>query len=190
MGTKTNSVLVRAREERGLTQAELVESVHVSAQTVGAWEAGEMPDSEHLLPLAAALGIGVEEILRGCGEAAEADAECAQTAEQDAAGIVAKQGADAPAAQAEKPASRARSIPQPQADRSQYRRILAEQEQIVPERHPYRGEYRGFGCAKRIALAIVFTLFLGGADRRVLCPRSRAGQGLERRHGRACGPGG
>lgn len=181
MGTKTNSVLVRAREERGLTQAELVESVHVSAQTVGAWEAGEMPDSEHLLPLAAALGIGVEEILRGCGEAAEADAECAQTGEPN--------GTE-PAAQAETPASPARRIPQPRADRSQYRRILAEQEQIVPERHPYRGEYRGFGCAKRIALAIVFTLFLGGADRRVLCPRSGAGQGLERRHGRACGPGG
>lgn len=181
MGTKTNSVLVRAREERGLTQAELAESVHVSAQTVGAWEAGEMLDSEHLLPLAAALGIGVEEILRGCGEAAEADAECAQTGEPN--------GTE-PAAQAEKPASPVRSIPQPQADRSQYRRILAEQEQIVPERHPYRGEYRGFGCAKRIALAIVFTLFPGGADRRVLCPRSGAGQGLERRHGRACGLGG
>ena len=52
------------RRELGLTQRELAEKVHVTDKAVSKWERGlSYPDVTLLEPLAAALGLGVEELL-------------------------------------------------------------------------------------------------------------------------------
>lgn len=52
------------RRELGLTQRELAEKVHVTDKAVSKWERGlSYPDVTLLEPLAAALGLGVEELM-------------------------------------------------------------------------------------------------------------------------------
>lgn len=52
------------RRELGLTQRELAERVHVTNKAVSKWECGlSYPDVTLLEPLAAALGLGVEELM-------------------------------------------------------------------------------------------------------------------------------
>ena len=59
--------LRRLRAARGLSAAQLAEAVGASEAEVLRWEAGELPDSRCLLPLAEALGVEVEDILRAAG---------------------------------------------------------------------------------------------------------------------------
>ena len=61
------------RRERGMTQRELAERIHVSDKAVSKWErAAGLPDITLLIPLAEALGVTVTELLQGRRAEAEA----------------------------------------------------------------------------------------------------------------------
>lgn len=60
--------LAQKRRELGLTPAQLAQAVGAAEEEVARWEAGELPDSRYLLPLAEVLGVEVEEILRAATE--------------------------------------------------------------------------------------------------------------------------
>lgn len=63
---KTGALIAQARKERELTQKDLAERLHVSAQAVSKWERGlSCPDIGLLEPLAEALGLTVTELLSG-----------------------------------------------------------------------------------------------------------------------------
>lgn len=59
--------LAQKRGEKALTRAQLAARVGASEADIARWEAGELPDSRCLLPLAEALGVAVEDILRAAG---------------------------------------------------------------------------------------------------------------------------
>lgn len=62
----TGSTIRQLREAKGLTQAELAETLSVSAKTISKWEtAKSLPDISLLEPLAAALGVSVLELMQG-----------------------------------------------------------------------------------------------------------------------------
>lgn len=70
---KTGRFIAGLRRERGMTQAELAEKLHVTDKAVSKWERGAgLPDIATLEPLAAELGVTVSELLQG--EAAESAA--------------------------------------------------------------------------------------------------------------------
>ena len=63
---KTGAMIAEARKEKGLTQRQLAETLHVSDRTVSKWERGAgFPDVALLEPLADALGLSVTSLLRG-----------------------------------------------------------------------------------------------------------------------------
>lgn len=63
---KTGGLIAQARKEKELTQKDLAETLHVSAQAVSKWERGlSCPDIGLLEPLAEALGLTVTELLSG-----------------------------------------------------------------------------------------------------------------------------
>ena len=71
--------LAQKRGEKALTRAQLAARVGASEADVARWEAGELPDSRCLLPLAEALGVAVEDILRAAGgEEASGNADVAE----------------------------------------------------------------------------------------------------------------
>ena len=71
--------LAQKRGEKALTRAQLAARVGASEADVARWEAGELPDSRCLLPLAEALGVEVEDILRAAGgEEASGNADVAE----------------------------------------------------------------------------------------------------------------
>ena len=62
----TGTTIKQLRESRGLTQAELAETIGVSSKTVSKWETAKgLPDISLLQPLAQALGISVIELMNG-----------------------------------------------------------------------------------------------------------------------------
>ena len=59
-------LLSRLRKERGLTQREVAEAIHVSAQAVSKWERGQgCPDVSLLPALARKFGVSLERLLAG-----------------------------------------------------------------------------------------------------------------------------
>lgn len=63
---KTGALMAQARKERGLTQKELAQSLHVSTQAVSKWERGlSFPDVSLLESLSRRLGLTVSELLSG-----------------------------------------------------------------------------------------------------------------------------
>ena len=63
---KTGALIAEARREKGLTQKELAQALHVSAQAVSKWERGlNFPDLSLLEPLGDCLGLTVAELLSG-----------------------------------------------------------------------------------------------------------------------------
>ena len=63
---KTGALIAQARRDRGLTQKELSQALHVSAQAVSKWERGlNFPDLSLLEPLGDCLGLTVSELLSG-----------------------------------------------------------------------------------------------------------------------------
>ncbi len=57
--------IAEARRNKGLSQAELAAVLGVSFQAVSRWERGEsMPEIHRLLPLAGALEVSLEELLK------------------------------------------------------------------------------------------------------------------------------
>ena len=70
----TGTLLRMLRQEVGMTQRELAEALHVSAQAVSKWETGAgCPDVSLLPALAARFGVSVERLLAGELEANETD---------------------------------------------------------------------------------------------------------------------
>ena len=62
----TGNTIKQLRESRGLTQAELADTIGVSSKTVSKWETAKgLPDITLLQPLAQALGISVIELMNG-----------------------------------------------------------------------------------------------------------------------------
>lgn len=56
--------LTRLREQRGLTQKELADQLHVVRQTVSKWEKGHsVPDADMVLKLADFFGVSTDELL-------------------------------------------------------------------------------------------------------------------------------
>lgn len=63
---QTGALLSKLRKERGMTQRELAEVLHVSAQAVSKWERGQgCPDVSLLPALAETFGVSVERLLAG-----------------------------------------------------------------------------------------------------------------------------
>ena len=62
---KRGELLSDKRIEKGFSVSALAQELGVPAEEVERWEAGELPDSEHLLALSGLLDIPVEDILRG-----------------------------------------------------------------------------------------------------------------------------
>lgn len=63
---KTGELIRGLRKERGITQKQLAELLHVSDKAVSRWETGRgFPDIGHLEDIAEAFGVSVAELLRG-----------------------------------------------------------------------------------------------------------------------------
>ncbi len=63
---KTGLFLKKLRNEKGMTQKELGQMLHVNSRTVSRWEnARTMPDFDILIELAKLYDISIEEMLRG-----------------------------------------------------------------------------------------------------------------------------
>ena len=63
---KTGNLISNARKEKGITQKELAEKLHISDRTVSKWERGAgFPDVSILTELADILGLTVAELLQG-----------------------------------------------------------------------------------------------------------------------------
>lgn len=90
--------LRRLRLARGLSAAQLAEAVGATEAEVLRWEAGELPPSDKLLALSAALGAEVEDILRAAQEGADTN--------NSAAGEANAAQSDGPAAQSDGSAAR------------------------------------------------------------------------------------
>ncbi len=70
----TGRLIAQARKERGLTQQQLAEKLHITAKAVSKWETGvSIPDVGLLIPLAEELGLSVTELLEGRRAAAPED---------------------------------------------------------------------------------------------------------------------
>ena len=63
---KTGQLIAMLRKEKGLTQQQLADQLNLSNKTISKWESGAgSPDIGNLPVLADALGITVDELLRG-----------------------------------------------------------------------------------------------------------------------------
>lgn len=63
---KLEEKLTSLRKEKGLTQLELAEAVHVSRQAVSRWEVGtSIPTTENLVCLSRIYGVPVDDLLNG-----------------------------------------------------------------------------------------------------------------------------
>lgn len=70
---KTGALIKKLRKEKGMTQKELADQLHITDRAVSKWERGLCaPDLSLLEPLAAALGVTVVELISG-EQAAEED---------------------------------------------------------------------------------------------------------------------
>ncbi len=66
MHSEIGEIIRKKREEKGLTQARLAQTLGVTAKAVSKWETGAgLPDVALLEPLSAALGLSVTELFSG-----------------------------------------------------------------------------------------------------------------------------
>ena len=62
---RIGGVIFRLRRERGLTQRQLAEQLHVTDKAVSKWESGAAdPSTSNLLALAKLFGVSAEELLK------------------------------------------------------------------------------------------------------------------------------
>lgn len=63
---KTGQLLSKLRKEKGLTQQQVADALHITNKTVSKWECGEgLPEISMLLDIASLYGITVDELLKG-----------------------------------------------------------------------------------------------------------------------------
>ncbi|WP_235973569.1 helix-turn-helix domain-containing protein [Peribacillus faecalis] len=63
---KIGGLILRLRKEKGFTQKELADLMHISDRTISKWERGQgCPDVSLLPDLSSLLGVNIEEILDG-----------------------------------------------------------------------------------------------------------------------------
>lgn len=63
---KVGSLIYKLRKEKGMTQKQLAELIHISDKTISKWERGAgCPDISLLTKLSALLGVNIEAILNG-----------------------------------------------------------------------------------------------------------------------------
>jgi len=63
---KTGKLIAELRKSKGLTQQQLADQMNLSNKTISKWESGSgSPDLSNLPVLADALGVTVDELLRG-----------------------------------------------------------------------------------------------------------------------------
>ena len=64
--SKVGRLILSLRQERGLTQKQLAESLGLSDRTISKWERGlGLPDVSLLRELSAVFGVNIEQILAG-----------------------------------------------------------------------------------------------------------------------------
>ena len=64
--TAFGNFLYELRKEKGMTQQELADQLHLTNKAVSKWETGEaFPETAQLVPLADIFGVTVDELLRG-----------------------------------------------------------------------------------------------------------------------------
>jgi len=85
---KIGLFILKARKDKGLTQSELANKLHVSDRAVSKWECGKgLPDSSIMLKLSDILDITVTELLRGEKVAPE---DATMSAEENAMNLLRK----------------------------------------------------------------------------------------------------
>lgn len=63
---QTGKLIAELRKRQGLTQQQLADQLNLSNKTISKWESGAgSPDISNLLSLVEALGVSVDELLRG-----------------------------------------------------------------------------------------------------------------------------
>lgn len=63
---QTGKLIAELRKRQGLTQQQLADQLNLSNKTISKWESGAgSPDISNLLGLVEALGVSVDELLRG-----------------------------------------------------------------------------------------------------------------------------
>ena len=73
---QTGKLIARLRKQKGLTQQQLADQINLSNKTISKWESGSgSPDLSNLPLLADALGVSVDELLRGESKQSGSDAE-------------------------------------------------------------------------------------------------------------------
>ncbi len=66
---KTGQLIAQARKEKGMTQRELADQLHITDRAVSKWERGiSFPDVSILESLSAALGVPMSQLITGAGE--------------------------------------------------------------------------------------------------------------------------
>ena len=61
MQKSIGSIIKELRTERGMTQTELAQRLHITTQAISKWENGlSMPDVALLVPLADAFGVSID----------------------------------------------------------------------------------------------------------------------------------
>ena len=64
--TKTGELLGRLRKERGMTQKDVADVLHISDRTVSKWERGSgLPDVSMWKGISALYGVDIEKLLEG-----------------------------------------------------------------------------------------------------------------------------
>ena len=79
---QTGKLIAELRKKQGLTQQQLADKMNLSNKTISKWESGSgSPDISNLHVLAEALGISVDELLKGELNNAESDTNSGASAE-------------------------------------------------------------------------------------------------------------
>lgn len=171
---KRGELLSDKRIEKGFSVSALAQELGVPAEEVERWEAGELPDSEHLLALSGLLEISVEDILRG-GDNADGGqigvADGAQGGGKEAEVNVAPQNSGAESADShrfdfggvrkERGASSApeKAAPQESYYEKLHKKIRYSDNPSSPDYRIGGGEYNGYSKGERLFGYVVFALF-------------------------------
>lgn len=146
---KRGELLSDKRIEKGFSVSALAQELGVPAEEVERWEAGELPDSEHLLALSGLLDIPVEDILRG-GDNADGGEENADSHRFDYGGVRKERGESfAPE----------KAAPQENYYEKLHKKIRYSDNPSGPDYRIGGGDYNGYSKGERLFGYVVFALF-------------------------------